>query len=84
MDLDVRSSLEKFFKGLVKEDESLYRHAAEGADEMPAHIRSALTDVSLNILVSAGRLLLGRWQGVFIFEHRIEPHLQKASLHLSD
>lgn len=82
-DPDVRRDLETFFKRLVKEDESLYRHTAEGADDMPAHIRSALTPVSLTIPVSGGRLALGTWQGLYLFEHRRAPHTRQLVLHLS-
>lgn len=82
-DPDVRRDLETFFKRLVKEDESLYRHTAEGADDMPAHIRSALTPVSLNIPVGGGRLALGTWQGIYLFEHRRRPHARQLVLHLS-
>ncbi len=81
-DPDVRRDLETFFKRLVKEDESLYRHTAEGADDMPAHIRSALTPVSLTIPVSGGRLALGTWQGIYLFEHRRAPHKRRVVLHL--
>ena len=82
-DPDVRRDLETFFKRLVKEDESLYRHTAEGADDMPAHIRSALTPVSLAIPVGNGRLTLGTWQGIYLFEHRRRPHTRQLVLHLS-
>ena len=82
-DPDVRRDLESFFKRLVLEDPSLYRHAMEGPDEMPAHIRGVLTDVSLNIPVSTGRLALGTWQGVYLFEHRHRPHGRKLVLHLT-
>jgi len=79
----VRRDLETFFKRLVKEDESLYRHTAEGADDMPAHIRSALTPVSLTIPISDGRLALGAWQGIYLFEHRRASHTRHLVLHLS-
>jgi len=82
-DPDVRRGLKAFFKRLVKEDDSLYRHTAEGADDMPAHIRSALTPVSLTIPVSGGRLALGTWQGIYLFEHRRAPHKRRVMLHLS-
>ncbi|MBI3113544.1 MAG: YjbQ family protein [Rhodospirillales bacterium] len=82
-DPDVRRDLETFFKRLVKEDESLYRHTAEGADDMPAHIRSALTPVSLATPVGGGRLALGTWQGIYLFEHRRRPHTRQLVLHLS-
>ena len=82
-DPDVLRDLESFFKRLVFEDPSLYRHAMEGPDDMPAHIRGALTDVSLNIPVSSGRLALGTWQGIYLFEHRHRPHGRKLVLHLT-
>ncbi len=80
---DVQRDLEAFFKRLVKEDPSLYRHTTEGPDDMPAHIRSALTDVSLAIPVSGGRLGLGTWQGIYLFEHRARPHERRLILHLA-
>ena len=82
-DADVRRDLEAFFKRLVKEDPSLYRHTTEGPDDMPAHIRSALTDVSLTIPVSGRRLGLGTWQGIYLFEHRARPHERRLILHLA-
>ena len=82
-DTDVQRDLEAFFKRLVKEDPSLYRHTTEGPDDMPAHIRSALTDVSLAIPVSGGRLGLGTWQGIYLFEHRTRPHERRLILHLA-
>ena len=82
-DADVRRDLEAFFKRLVKEDPSLYRHTTEGPDDMPAHIRSALTDVSLAIPVSGGRLGLGTWQGIYLFEHRARPQERRLILHLA-
>ena len=82
-DTDVQRDLEDFFKKLVKEDPSLYRHTTEGPDDMPAHIRSALTDVSLTIPVSGRRLGLGTWQGIYLFEHRARPHERRLILHLA-
>lgn len=82
-DPDVQRDLEAFFKKLVAEDPSLYRHTMEGPDDMPAHIRGALTDVSLAIPVSGGRLALGTWQGIYLFEHRHRPHARKLALHLA-
>ena len=81
-DPDVMVDLEAFFKGTVPEDLSLYRHRAEGADDMPAHIKAALTDVSFNIPVAGGAPLLGTWQGVFLAEHRAAPHRREIALHL--
>lgn len=82
-DPDVQRDLEEFFNRLVPENEPWYRHRAEGPDDMPAHIKSALTDVSLNIPVTAGRMALGTWQGIYLFEHRTHPHRRKITLHLS-
>lgn len=82
-DPDVRHDLETFLKRLVREDTSLYRHTAEGADDMPAHIRAALTDVSLSIPVIDGRPVLGTWQGIYLFEHRTRPQRRRLALHLS-
>ncbi len=82
-DPDVVRDLETFFKKLVPEDPSLYRHTMEGSDDMPAHIKGALTDVSLSIPVSGGRMTLGTWQGIYLFEHRQRPHARKLALHLT-
>ena len=81
-DPDVMRDLESFFKTLVKEDPSLYRHKTEGPDDMPAHIKSAMTQTSLNIPVTDGRLGLGTWQGIYLFEHRTRPHKRQLTLHL--
>ena len=82
-DPDVILDLNDFFKRLVSEDPSHYRHTAEGPDDMPAHIRSALTDVSISIPVSDGNPVLGTWQGIYLFEHRTRPHQRSMVLHLS-
>lgn len=81
-DPDVILDLNDFFKNLISEDPSLYRHTAEGPDDMPAHIRSALTDVSLSVPINDGRAMLGTWQGVYLFEHRTRPHTRHVVLHL--
>ena len=78
----VRHDLETFFRRLVPEDPALYRHNDEGPDDMPAHIKSALTRTQLTIPVSDGRLLLGQWQGIFLFEHRAAPHSRELILTL--
>ena len=80
---DARRDLEDFMKRLVPEDPDLYAHDDEGPDDMPSHIRSALTQTHLAIPVEAGRLLLGTWQGIFIFEHRRDPHERELILHLA-
>jgi secondary thiamine-phosphate synthase enzyme len=69
-DPDVRRDLETFFERLVPEGKGLYRHDAEGPDDMPAHIKSALTAVSLSIPILNGKLALGTWQGIYLWEHR--------------
>ena len=78
----VRDDLEAFFEALAPEDEGRYAHDDEGPDDMPAHIRSALTNVSLSIPVVGGRLALGTWQGVYLFEHRRAPHMREIAAHL--
>jgi secondary thiamine-phosphate synthase enzyme len=81
-DPDVVRDLETFFSRLVPEDNSLYVHTTEGPDDMPAHIRSALTQTQLSIPVSGGRPTLGTWQGIYVFEHRRSPHRRSVALHL--
>lgn len=80
-DPDVCRDLETFFRRLVRDDPSLYRHTAEGPDDMPAHIRSALTGVQLSIPVHRSRMTLGTWQGIYLFEHRKQPHTRAIVLH---
>jgi secondary thiamine-phosphate synthase enzyme len=79
---DVRHDLDAFLRRIVPEDISLYRHNDEGPDDMPAHIKSALTQTQLTIPVSDGRLQLGVWQGIFLFEHRASPHQRSLVLTL--
>ena len=81
-DPDVVHDLNTFFSRLVPEDNRLYRHTMEGPDDMPAHIRAALTLTQLSIPVDHGRLALGTWQGVYLFEHRAMPHRRGVLLHL--
>jgi len=78
----VRSDLEAFFEQIAPEDPSRYRHDEEGPDDMPSHIRTALTGVSLGIPLIGGRLALGTWQGVYLFEHRRAPPTRQLALHL--
>ena len=78
----VQRDLETFFANIAPEDPSLYRHTSEGPDDMPAHIRGALTQTHLSIPVGSGRLTLGTWQGIFLFEHRAAPHSRELALHL--
>jgi len=81
-DPDVVADLADFFDRLVPEDTRLYRHTAEGPDDMTSHIRSALTQTQLSIPIHDGRLALGTWQGVYLFEHRVRPHRRSVVLHL--
>ncbi|MCP4676570.1 MAG: YjbQ family protein [Deltaproteobacteria bacterium] len=81
-DPTVLDDFESFFSRIAPEGSSGYRHAAEGPDDMPAHIRSALTQTQVGIPVTNGRLCLGTWQGIFVCEHRSRPHARKILLHL--
>jgi len=81
-DPDVQRDLIRFFERLVPQDDALYSHDAEGPDDMPAHIKAALTQTSLSIPIMNGRLALGTWQGIYIFEHRARPHRRRITLHL--
>jgi len=78
----VRRDLEKYFAALAPEDPSRYEHNDEGPDDMPAHLRTALTGVQLSIPVVEGALSLGTWQGIYLFEHRRSPHQREVVLHL--
>ena len=80
-DPEVRRDLERFFSRLVPEGDALFLHNSEGADDMPAHVRTALTAVSLSIPIAAGRMALGTWQGVYLWEHRIHPHHRRVTVH---
>ena len=80
-DPDVRRDLEAFFARLVPDGDSLFVHTAEGDDDMPAHVRTALTTVNLSIPVSQGRLALGTWQGIYLWEHRHSPHNRTVAAH---
>ena len=82
VDPDVERDLETFFQNLVPEELHLYRHTAEGPDDMPAHIKGALTQTQLNIPVSSGRMMLGTYQGLYVFEHRRVPRTRELVLHL--
>jgi secondary thiamine-phosphate synthase enzyme len=81
-DPSVRRDLEAAFARLAPESESLYEHDTEGADDMPAHIRTALTQTHVSIPLIGGALALGNWQGVFLFEHRAKPHRREVVAHL--
>jgi secondary thiamine-phosphate synthase enzyme len=81
-DPDVQRDLETFLGDLVPDGDSRYVHTAEGPDDMPAHVRSALTQTSLTIPVTDGSLALGTWQGIFLWEHRHRPHRRQVVLTL--
>ena len=81
-DPDVQRDLEAFFQRLVPEDPRLYRHGTEGPDDMPAHIKAAITATSVSVPLIDGRLALGTWQGVFLWEHRRRPHERELVVHV--
>jgi secondary thiamine-phosphate synthase enzyme len=81
-DPDVQGDLVEFLRRLVPEGMDWIAHDTEGPDDMPAHIKSALTQTSLAIPVSGGRPVLGTWQGLYLFEHRAQPHRRQVVLHL--
>lgn len=81
-DPDVVADLNDFFGRIAPEDNRLYRHTIEGPDDMPAHIRSALTATQLSVPVTGGRMALGTWQGLYVFEHRAAAHRRSVALHL--
>ncbi len=80
-DPDVRRDLESFFERLIPDGDPLFVHTAEGDDDMPAHVRTALTAVNLSIPMSGGRLALGTWQGLYLWEHRRASHTRHISVH---
>jgi secondary thiamine-phosphate synthase enzyme len=80
-DPDVRRDLEAFFSRLVPDGDSLYVHTMEGEDDMPAHVRSALTAVNLSIPVKNGQMTLGTWQGIYLWEHRRASHDRGVAVH---
>ena len=81
-DPDVRLDLEMVFARLAPDGDRRYIHTAEGDDDMAAHIRTALTAVNLSIPISGGVLALGTWQGIYLWEHRVEPHRRRLVVHL--
>ena len=81
-DPDVTLDLNDFFERLVPESGKGYRHTAEGADDMTSHIRSTLTNTTLSIPVISGRMALGTWQGLYVFEHRTRPHQRRVVLQI--
>jgi secondary thiamine-phosphate synthase enzyme len=81
-DPDVLADLEDFMRRLVSRDPKLYRHTSEGPDDMPSHIRAALTATSVSVPIRDSRLALGTWQDLYLFEHRDQPHDREILLHL--
>lgn len=81
-DPDVRADLDRFMARLVPDGDPLFAHQDEGPDDMPAHIRAALTQVQLSIPISADRLVLGTWQGIYLWEHRRHAHRREVVLHV--
>lgn len=81
-DPDVRGDLERFFARLAPDGDALYAHTIEGPDDMPAHVRAALTAVNLSIPVTGGAPALGTWQGIYLWEHRRHPHTRRIAAHL--
>ena len=80
-DPDVLYDLNNFFKKLVPMDDKIYKHSTEGKDDMPAHIKSTLTNSHLTLSVKENKIILGTWQGLYLFEHRLESHARKISHH---
>jgi secondary thiamine-phosphate synthase enzyme len=80
-DPDVQTDLQNYFETIAPESDR-YIHSAEGPDDMPAHLRAALTQTSLSIPILEGRPALGTWQGIYLFEHRARPHRREIVLHL--
>lgn len=81
-DPDVQRDLVAFFKRLVPDGDSLFVHRSEGPDDMPAHVKSALTQTTLTIPIANGRLMLGTWQGIYLFEHRARAHERQIIVHV--
>ena len=80
-DPDVLYDLNNFFKKLVPMDNKLYKHTTEGKDDMPAHIKSTLTNSHLTLSIKENKIVLGTWQGLYLFEHRLEKHTRTISQH---
>jgi secondary thiamine-phosphate synthase enzyme len=79
---EVKTDLQRYFEQIAPEDASAYAHDDEGPDDMPAHLRTALTGVNLSIPLMGGSLALGTWQGIYLFEHRRRPHRRQVAMHL--
>lgn len=82
-DADVLVDMERFFARLVPDGDPLFIHTVEGTDDMPAHVRTALTQTHLSIPMLEGKAALGTWQGIFLYEHRLSPNTRKVLLHLA-
>ena len=80
-DPDVQTDLINYFNKLVPMDSSLYIHTTEGKDDMPAHIKSSLTNNQITLSIKNGKVILGTWQGLYLFEHRLDPQIRKIVLH---
>jgi secondary thiamine-phosphate synthase enzyme len=78
----VQRDLVAFFRRIVPEGDPLFSHTTEGPDDMPAHVKSALTQTSLSIPINSGRMVLGVWQGIYLFEHRADPHTRQVVVHV--
>lgn len=81
-DPEVQRDLERFFARLVPDGDPLFEHRSEGPDDMPAHVRCALTATQISVPVADGRLALGTWQGIYVYEHRCRQHTRQVVLHL--
>ncbi len=81
-DPEVRRDFERFFSRLIPDGDPLFCHTSEGEDDMPAHVRSALTAVQVSVPFSGGRLALGTWQGIYLWEHRAQPHRRNILCHI--
>ena len=80
-DPDVQTDLINYFNKLAPMDNSLYTHITEGKDDMPAHIKSSLTNNQITLSIKKGEIILGKWQGLYLFEHRLSPQSRKIALH---
>ena len=81
-DPEVRRDFERFFKRLVPDGDEIFEHTSEGDDDMPAHVRTALTAVNLSIPIKDRELTLGAWQGIYVWEHRKHPHTRRVAVHV--
>jgi secondary thiamine-phosphate synthase enzyme len=81
-DPTVQADMERFFERLVPDGDPIFSHTAEGPDDMPAHVRSALTSTTLSVPVTGARPALGTWQGIYLYEHRDAPHRRRIAVHL--